>query len=78
MQTVGRRKGIVDMTEQQPARRLSDKIRHALDHASKFGRDEVAKHLRLLYESVMAEEQEHHRLSRRREDPPDKPDGEGA
>ncbi len=58
------------MTEQQPARRLSDKIRLAFEHASKFGREEAAKHLRLLYESVMAEEQEHHRMSRRREDPP--------
>lgn len=61
------------MTEQPPARRLSDKIRLAFEHASRFGPDEIAKHLRLLYESVMAEEQEHHRLSRRRDDPPTEP-----
>jgi hypothetical protein len=66
------------MTEQQPARRLSDKIRLAFEHANKLGRAEVAKRLRLLYESVMTEEQELHPMRRRHLDelspPPDKDD----
>ena len=56
------------MTEQLPNRRLSDKIRLAFEQASTLDREEVAKHLRLLYESVMSEEQENHPMRRRHQD----------
>ncbi len=66
------------MSDERPARRLTDKLWDAIEHAHKLGREELAKHLRLLYESAMTEEQEHHRLSRRRHsDPtPDSSDNE--
>ena len=44
------------MTDQPPARRLSDKIRAAWNHALEMGRDEIADRLSLIYEATVAME----------------------
>jgi hypothetical protein len=41
------------MTDQPPARRLSDKIKAAWLHALEMGRDEVADRLSLIYEATV-------------------------
>lgn len=44
------------MSDDSPNRRLSDKIRLALDHALNLGRQDVAGNLQLIHDAVVEEE----------------------
>lgn len=55
------------MTDQSPARRLSDKIKAAWQHALDMGREEIADRLGLLYEATIMQETEKYPQRRRRD-----------
>lgn len=53
--------------DENPQRRVSDKIRDAIERAVEVGRREIAERLRLVYQSVVDEDENHPRDRRGRD-----------